>query len=322
MTLAGHDEAWREWRAAMASGRMHHAWLLVGPRGLGKGAFARDAAAMLVAEPGAAQPPVAAHPDILILDHLPSDDDEAKKRDDGKPFKVKRNITIDQVRKVQGRLNTRPTLGSRRAVIIDPADDMERGAANALLKSLEEPPQGSFFLLVAHQPSRLPPTIRSRCRVVRFSPLPDADVDALLRREAPQADAATRAAALLAARGSPGAALTFVERNLAPLEALVLRLISEGDPGLVLRTALADALGQRPDRDRVLALFDLSRGALADRLGSATPAQQAKIIAANTALTGLAAQAPTYNFDAALLVMEIGGLLASAAMPRETSTHS
>ena len=76
------------------------------------------------------------HPDILLLDHLPANDDEDKKRDEGKPYQRKRNITIDQIRRMQHRLTTRPTLGSRRAVIIDPADDMEKGAVNALLKSL------------------------------------------------------------------------------------------------------------------------------------------------------------------------------------------
>ena len=123
--------------------------------------------------------------------HLPANDDEEKKRAEGKPFQTKRNITIDQVRGMQQRLTTRPTLGSRRAIIIDPADDLEKGAVNALLKSLEEPPVGTFFLLVAHRPGRLLPTIRSRCRMLRFAPLAGREVDAAsCARQAPQADAA------------------------------------------------------------------------------------------------------------------------------------
>jgi len=318
--LLGHDEAWREWRAAMASGRMHHAWLLTGPRGLGKGTFARGAAAELVAEPGVHQPEAAAHPDILTLEHLPADDDEAKKRDEGKPFKSKRNIAIDQIRKLQARLTTRPTLGERRAVIVDPADDMERSAANALLKSLEEPPRGTVFLLVAHSPARLPPTIRSRCRLLRFAPLPDAAVEEVLRRAEPPIDAATCAAAVLAARGSPGAALIFAEQGLGPVAAVVSRLIDAGDDALTGRAALAEAMGARPDRERLAALFELARGALAARLAGSTRERQARIIAANAALTTLAAQAPTYNFDPALLVLEIGGLLASAAVRTEAPT--
>jgi DNA polymerase-3 subunit delta' len=317
--LLGHDEAWREWRAGIGSARMHHAWLLTGPRGLGKGAFARAAAAELVSQPGVEQPAPDAHPDILVLDHLPADEDEAKKRDEGKPFKLKRNITIDQIRRMQARLTTRPTLGERRAVIVDPADDMERGAANALLKSLEEPPRGTVFLLVAHQPSRLLPTIRSRCRVLRFAPLDDAAIEALLLSETPGADAAARAAAILAARGSPGLALDFADRGLAPVAVLVGRLLDEGDPGFGLRGALAEEIGPRPERERLAALFDLARGALAARLATSGRGRQARIIAANTALTTLAGQAPTYNFDPTLLVMEIGGLLASAADPTESA---
>jgi DNA polymerase-3 subunit delta' len=277
MTLTGHDEAWAEWRAAMASDRMHHAWILAGKRGIGKGAFARAAARALVAEAGMAQPDM--HPDIIVLDHLPSNDTEEAKRADGKPFTLKRNITIDQIRRMQQRLNTRPTLGSRRVIIIDPADDLEKGAVNALLKSLEEPPVGSFFLLVAHRPGRLLPTIRSRCRMLRFEPLADSEVNAILAREAPEADAATRR-----------------------------------------RGALAQEIGGKPDRDRIQATLDLARAVLAEDLAAVPRGRQARIIEAHGAIVALAAQAPTYNFDAGLLVMEIGCLLASAAMPRETAS--
>src|SRR5690606_7251508 len=109
----------------------------------------------------------------------------------------------------------------RRVIIIDPADDLEKGAANALLKSLEEPPVGTHFLLVAHRPGRLLATIRSRCRLLRFPRIDDAEIDAVLQREVPRADAATRAAAIIAAGGSPGAALDFVELDLKVLHRLM-----------------------------------------------------------------------------------------------------
>ena len=317
MILTGHDEPWREWRAALVSERMHHAWILAGTRGLGKGAFARAAARELVDGRGGHHPESGAHPDILVLDHLPANDDEEKKRDEGKSFQTKRNITIDQIRRMQQRLVTRPTLGERRAVIIDPADDLEKNAVNALLKSLEEPPAGTFFLLVTHRPGRLLPTVRSRCRVLRFAPLANDAMDAILRREAPQADAATRQAAIAAAEGSPGAALAFVGQELAPLHALMLRIAREGDAEFTLRGLLAGEVGARPDRERQLAALDLARATLAEELAGAPRERQLRIIAAHAAITRLAAQAPTYNFDAGLLVMEIGGLLASAALPRE-----
>ena len=318
MNLTGHDDVWREWRAAMASDRMHHGWILAGKRGIGKGGFARAAARALVAEAGIPQPEN--HPDIILLDHLPNNDDEEKKRADGKPYQLKRNITIDQIRRMQQRLTTRPTLGSRRVIIIDPADDLEKNAVNALLKSLEEPPVGSFFLLISHRPGRLLATIRSRCRMMRFAPLAGGDVDAVLLREAPEANAASRAAAIAAAEGSPGAALGFVAQELAPLHDLMLRIIREGDDNFVHRGALAEEIGGKPDRERIQASFDLARAVLAQDLATAPRHRQLRIIEAHGAITRLAAQAPTYNFDAGLLVMEIGTLLASAAMPRETAS--
>jgi len=317
--LSGHDHAWREWNDALDSARMHHAWLLAGPKGLGKGLFARAAAARLVAEAGLPQPAPANHPDIIVLDHLPANESEEEKRAEGKAFQTKRNITVDQIRRMQHRLTTRPTLGSRRAVIIDPADDLEKGAANALLKSLEEPPVGTFFLLVAHRPGRLLPTIRSRCRVMRFAPLDPTAVAQILRNEQPNADPATISAAIAAAEGSPGAALDFVNQQLGNLHALMQRLIAQGDDHFELRGALAEEIGTRPSRERQAAAIDLARAVTAAELGQGSRARQERIIAAHAELVRIAAQAPTYNFDPALLVMEIGALLASLAMPRETA---
>ncbi len=319
MSLVGHEAAWREWRAAAGSARMHHGWILSGIKGLGKGDFARAAARELVAEPGVVQGESDFHPDIIVLDHLPANDDEEKKRAEGKPYQTKRNITVDQIRRMQQRLTTRPTLGQRRAIIIDPADDMEKGAVNALLKSLEEPPVGTFFLLVTHRPGRLLATVRSRCLSLHFAPLSDAEVDAVVRRDAPEADAAARAAAVLAARGSPGAALDFVGLGLGKLQALMQRLSREGDENLALRGALVEEVGARPDRERIMAVLDLARASLASELAEAPRARQQRIITAHSALSRLTAQAPTYNFDAGMLCLEIGGLLASAALPREAA---
>ncbi|MDP3905655.1 AAA family ATPase [Novosphingobium sp.] len=319
MILDGHDNAWSAWRDAMTSSRMHHAWILAGLKGVGKGLFARAAAAELVREPGIAQPDPANHPDIIVLDHLPSNDAEEDKKAEGKPYTVKRNITIEQIRRMQARLNTRPTLGSRRVVIIDPADSLETNACNALLKSLEEPPVGTFFLLVAHRPGRLLPTIRSRCRTLRFDPLPVDAMERILRAEAPEASTATRAAALAAAEGSPGAALDFVTQDLGAVHTLMLKILSEGDSAFTLRGALADEIGGRPDRDRQVAVCDLARAVIAAQLAVGDRTRQARVIAAHGELVRLGAQLPTYNFDPALVAMEIGGLLASAAMPREAA---
>lgn len=316
-TLIGHDDAWRTWRAAMASGRMHHGWILAGREGLGKASFAQAAAAELVAEPGVPQPAPGMHPDILTLRPLPANDDEVKKRDEGKPYLTKRSISVDQVRDVQRRLNTRPTLGARRVVIIDAGDQLEKAGVNALLKSLEEPPQGTFFLLVVHALGRLLPTVRSRCTILRFHSLTDAEVARALDMSAPELDAETRTAALAVAGGSPGAALAFAEQNLTKAQVIFSALLERGDADLALRGALAGALGTRPDRERQMAAIEAARMTVVRALDRVDDAAKLRLVEAHARLVKLATEAPIYNFDVGMLLMEIGSLLASAAPTRE-----
>lgn len=318
MNLAGHERAWTQWRAALSSKRMHHGWILAGKRGLGKAAFAMAAARELVATQGVVQPR-GAHPDIIVLTNLPANREEERKRDDGKPFQVKRNITVDQIREMQQRLTTRPTLGPNRAIIVDSADDLEKSASNALLKSLEEPPAGSFFLLVAHRPGRLLPTIRSRCRTLSFAPLSDDEIEAVLQREAPQADADTRAAAMAASGGSPGVALEFVELDLGRIYTLMREIADGGDADFSLRGRLAEAMGARPDRQRQLAAVELARSVAARQMQSVEFRQIPRLVETHAQLTRLWSQVPTYNYDAGLLVMEIGTLLTSLAASSEAA---
>ncbi|MEE4154046.1 MAG: AAA family ATPase [Erythrobacter sp.] len=307
-----HAAMWREWRAALGGERMHHAWLLAGKRGLGKRTFALAAARELVAEPGIRQPED--HPDIVHLTHLPKDDKEAKKREEGKPFQTKRNIAVDQIREMQRRLTTRPTLGSRRAIIIDPADDLEKSASNALLKSLEEPPQGTFFLLVAHRPSRLLPTIRSRCRILRFLPLGENDLTDMLAARGHPSDPD----ALRAAGGSFGAALHFMEQDLGKAARLIDGLLTGGERGIIGRSELAREIGARPDRQRLQAVLDLAQTLVAARARSTEdPVFRAKLIECHARLVALAGEAVTYNFDSGILSLEIGTLLVEASEASE-----
>lgn len=291
---------------------MHHGWILSGRRGVGKSAFALAAARELVAEPGVPQP-VGDHADIHILTNLPKDDENAKKRDDGKPFELKRNISVDQIRRMQQRLTTRPTLGSRRVVIIDPSDDMEKGASNALLKSLEEPPVGTFFILIAHRAGQLLPTIRSRCRILSFPEVSEVDMQAVLARETPQAAPAMRDAAIAAASGSPGAAIDFVELELGSMHGLMRQITVRGDADFALRGQLADAMGPRPSRPRQLAAIELARAVVTGRMRDVRRADIPALVETHADLVRLAGQAPTYNFDPGLLVMEIGTLLSHLA---------
>lgn len=308
-----HEEAWRQWRDALAGERLHHGWLLAGKAGLGKRDFAMAAARELVTEPGVAQPS-GNHPDIIVLTYGPKDDKGEKAQADGKPFDLARSIRIKQIRAMQKRLITRPTLGSRRAIIIDPADDLEKSAANALLKSLEEPPAGTFFLLVTHRPARLLPTIRSRCRTLRFPVLNDSQLAAMLDEQGLPPDPA----AIAAAEGSFGAALRFAAQDLAPVAKVITALIAGEEQGLARRGELARLIGPRADRERIQAVLDLAQALVARAArGSDDPHHRARLIDAHAALVTLAGEAPTANFDPGLLPFEIGSLLVAAAPASE-----
>lgn len=312
-----HDDAWRQWRTASAGQRMHHGWILAGKGGLGKRDFAMAAARELVAQEGVPQP-AGDHPDILELTYGPKNDKEARAQADGKDFEKARSIRVDQIRGMQKRLTTRPTLGERRVVIINPADDMEVSASNALLKSLEEPPQGTFFILVTHRPSRLLPTIRSRCRLLRFPILKDAQLERMLIDAGQGGDLTS---AIRAAEGSFGSAIRFAEQDLGPIGALIASLLEKGDPDLSVRTELARMIGPRADKDRLQAVLELAQSICASRARETENAmQRGRLIEAHGELVRLAAQAPNYNFDTGLLTLEIGTLLLRAA-PASAPAH-
>lgn len=260
-SLIGHDMQARMLLAAAAGGRLHHGWILSGARGIGKAAFARAVAMRLLAD--AAGPPVAgeglevpsdhpvrrlieasAHPDYAELAPLEKDGATA------------RNISVDQVRGLGRLMQSAPSLSDRRIVVIDSADDLERGAANALLKSLEEPPAGMVFLLVSHAPGRLLPTIRSRCRLMRFEGLPDAAMDTILRAQAPALSAAEVEALVRVGEGSPGRALRYAGLSLAELESALNALASHGDLDNRERLALVRQLSLKSARPRYEAFLE------------------------------------------------------------------
>lgn len=311
--LIGHAEPWKTWRAAIAGERMHHAWLLTGKAGLGKMAFALAAARELVGEEaGPTQ-----HPDILILTYGPKGKEDEKKRDDGKPYELARSIRVGQIREVQRRLTTRPTLGDKRAVIIDSADDLEGPAANALLKSLEEPPAGTFFLLVSHSPAKLLPTIRSRCRMLRFPSIPDNELEPLLASLASDAAQDERAAAVVAAAGSAGAALSFVELGLAKVARTMRTIRDGGDADFSARGTLTGLIGAKPDRARLRAVLDLARASVSEGMDHLPAELATRRIAAHEGLVRLTGEYLTYNFDNGLFALEIGNLLAGCAAASE-----
>ncbi|KRC82078.1 AAA family ATPase [Sphingomonas sp. Root241] len=318
--LLGNESARDALAAAMASGALHHAWLIAGPEGVGKGAFARIAAARMLAEgsepqklgPGWEVPETTqtahliaagAHPDYRELVRLPKD---AAKPEEA----LARSITIAQVRSLQPLFATKPSLSSRRVVVIDSIDDLERGGANALLKNLEEPPAGTIFLLVSHAPGQLLPTIRSRCRLLRFEPLPAEQVAAILRSELPQASASEIEALVRAGEGSPGRALGFAGLDLAALEGDMAALAETGDPSNAVRSRLAKLLGAKAAQPRYEAFLHRSPSFIAERARTRSGEGLRVALDAYAEARELAGAATGLSLDAGATVFEMSGLIA------------
>lgn len=321
----GHDAQVAAFREALAQGRVHHAWLLAGPRGVGKARFAEAAALRFLAEgagpvatPGLDLPDdhstaryVAAgsHPDFQRLARLFRE----------KTGDLARNITVDQVRGLQGLFATTPTFSSRRAVVIDAIDDLERSAANALLKNLEEPPADTLFLLVSHVPGRLLPTIRSRCRMLRFTTLDDDAMTAILRQELPDADRSAIAGLVAIAGGAPGQALRFADLDIAALDEMMARLARDGDPTNALRSALARQLAAKSAQARYEVFLERAPAIFADHARVAQgPALAATLELWEKART-LAGSAVPLSLDPQSTVFELAGLLAALAPEARTA---
>jgi DNA polymerase III subunit delta' len=214
--LVGHELAERSMLAAQQLGKLHHAWLLTGPRGIGKATLAWRFARFLLAgqqgglfaaapdsldvareAPGRALIDARTHPDLFHL----------RRTLHPREARIQNEITIDDVRGLSAFMHMTPALGDWRVAIVDAADEMNRNSANAVLKVLEEPPPNAVLLIVAHAPGRLLPTIRSRCRRLALHPLSDETVIRLLGDYAPGTSAEESRALARLAQGSIGRAL-------------------------------------------------------------------------------------------------------------------
>ncbi|WP_404713261.1 DNA polymerase III subunit delta' [Sphingomonas sp. MMS24-J13] len=320
MTLRGHHDAVAALRDAASSDRLHHAWLLAGPQGIGKATFADAAAQWLLATaagPGFAGegfevPPdhriasliaAGSHPDLRRLARLTRDKSED----------LARSITVDQVRSLQSLFATTPSLSSRRVIVIDAIDDMERNAANALLKNLEEPPAATVFLLVSHAPGRLLPTIRSRCRLLRLGPLDEVDTRAVLRETLPDADREEIDVLTRIAEGAPGHALRFAGLDIAGLDAAIERLAVHGDPTNALRVALGKMLGLKAAQPRYEAFLERAPSRIAAAARGRPPQALGDTVALWRQARDIADRAVHQSLDPQTTVFEIAGLVAKLA---------
>lgn len=339
-TLFGHSGAEAAFLQAFTSTRLHHAWMLTGPKGVGKSTLAWRVARFLLATPDddggmfAAPPPKTldidrsnpiarrlvqlAEPRHFLLRRGPNDKETA----------LSQVISVDEVRKMKSFFALSAADGGRRTAIIDSLDEMNPAAANALLKLLEEPPPNVTFLLIAHQPARLLPTIRSRCRELRLTPLAPQDLADALTQAGGEIAPDDRTALAELSGGSVGEAFRLTNLDGLKLYTALTRLFSTlprlDRPQALALSDLAGARGAAETFDLLVTLLDLFLARLA-RCGATgqippeaapneaqllqrlSPHPQAARVWADLAanLTARARRGKAVNLDPAALLMDM-----------------
>ncbi|MGL4325612.1 MAG: DNA polymerase III subunit delta' [Beijerinckiaceae bacterium] len=256
--LFGHAQAEQQFLDAYRSGRLHHAWIIAGPEGIGKATLAYRIAKFLFAYP---RPELAAgatdlsvpenHPAFTRVAAQGHADLFVLRRTYGKDGKkVRTEIAVDDARGIIDRFWQTSGEGGWRVCIVDAADEWNRNVANALLKTLEEPPKRTIFLVVAHHAGRLLPTIRSRSRLLPLQALGDAAMRQAINSVASGAQADAVDEAIAGANGSVRRALMLLDRDIAAIgtmtRALLDKLPQLDTPGIM---SLAEAVAGRAKDD-------------------------------------------------------------------------
>lgn len=268
LDLIGQERAESLLAHAAESGRMHHAWLLTGPEGIGKATLSYRLARFMLAKgageettgsglavpstsQAARQVAAQSHPNLITV-AKPVDEKNGRQRS---------TIPVDEIRRLHHFYETTAGAGGWRITIVDSVDHFTVSAANALLKLLEEPPRDSLFLLVSHQPGRLLPTIRSRCQQLALPPLDDGAMAALMDLHAPDLGSAERDLLLTLAEGSIGKALRLHAAGGVDLQKELQAYLTELPRGSVPAAhALADKVARRGAEESFDLFFVLLRG--------------------------------------------------------------
>jgi DNA polymerase-3 subunit delta' len=255
-------------RRALAAGRVAHAYAFVGPSGVGRRLTALAFAQAMLCPAGGCGACLACrrvgagqHPDLLLLAPTPPKDNPR-----GTP-----SLRITEVRELEHWAGLTPLEGRAKIFILDEADRLTEQAAEALLKTLEEPPAHTHIVLIVANPRALPPTVLSRCQVVRFRPLPEADIVVLLTARGTDPESAAVLAGLC--RGQVGRALEMDLADVQARRAAALALLA------VPRPALAGRLDEAaPDRGRVAAALETYWLWYRDALCLAAGAEAARLV--------------------------------------------
>ncbi|RCS24294.1 DNA polymerase III subunit delta' [Phyllobacterium salinisoli] len=320
--LAGHEEIRAFLARTYRTGKMHHALLFEGPRGVGKATLAYHLAGHMLSHADSARAPddiafpdfekslfrqIAGgiHPAILHVDR-PLDQKTAK---------FKTGITVEEIRKVTHFLTRTSHDGAWRIVIVDPADDMNRNAANALLKTLEEPPARALFILISHSAGRLLPTIRSRCQTLQFKPLDRASMQKALAGIGPgigfDVNGETAAALIERSEGSVRKAALLIAHGGLEIAQTADAILETKSFDLPKAQALAAAIGGREMEIQYDLFFDHVLQRIADRArlnageGAIMPANAWSAFWNRVRQDGMETQA--FNLDkkqAALILLE------------------
>lgn len=304
LPLVGHTEAEASFLSAFRSGRLHHAWLIEGPSGIGKARLAERISAFLLGARGPEAAPFDAPAEdpvmraILASNHP---DMSVQRRELNDKGKLAQDISVEQIRKMTQFFSMKPAMGGWRVGIVDAIDEANRAAANALLKTLEEPPAQSILLLVNHRSKPLLPTIRSRCRVLQLTALSEEDcTKALEAAGAPQE-------ANRVARGRPGLGLRLSSPAAMSATSAARALIKAmPKPSDKLITAALTAASEGPDAE--LAFRDEVFEWVATR--AETEPRAAKVWLGLARLSG---EAESLNMDAAQVASKIIAALHDAA---------
>jgi len=321
--LFGHAEAERAFLEAIGRGRLHHAWLIAGPPGIGKATLAYRVARYLLARgmtpgdtlhidpshPAARKVAARSHPDLAVV--------RRGLRTDGKGFSG--DIRVPDIRRALDLFGSTAGEGGYRVCVVDAADDLNPSSGNALLKIVEEPPPRSLFLIVAHAPQRLLPTIRSRCRTLLLRPLTEDRLRAAIASLGPpwaEAEEGALEAAIGLSEGS-------VRRALEMLDADLLRIVSDARsllgalPQLDLKRvlALAETVSKRGSEDSLRVTLETAFSwvgeGLRTRAGEGA-ARLAPLVEVCEKVAQSARDAEIYNLDKRPVVISLFGDLADA----------